>query len=58
MEGFVSGEKGVLDATTVIDVGVNVANASLMVIETADRSALRISSAPGRDSAAANSPIA
>ncbi|MDD4085524.1 MAG: ATP-dependent DNA helicase RecG, partial [Acidaminococcaceae bacterium] len=37
MEGFVSGEISVLVATTVIEVGVNVPNASLMVIETADR---------------------
>lgn len=37
MEAFVSGEIKVLIATTVIEVGVNVPNASLMVIEGADR---------------------
>ena len=37
MAAFVSGEVGVLCATTVIEVGVDVANASLMVIENAER---------------------
>ena len=37
MKGFVSGEIDVLVSTTVIEVGVNVPNASLMIIEDADR---------------------
>jgi ATP-dependent DNA helicase RecG len=37
MRRFVVGEVGVLVATTVIEVGVDVANASIMVIEDADR---------------------
>jgi ATP-dependent DNA helicase RecG len=37
MAGFVRGEIGVLVATTVIEVGVDVANASMMVIEHAER---------------------
>lgn len=37
MERFVSGETRILVATTVIEVGVNVANASVMVIENAER---------------------
>lgn len=37
MQGFVTGFIDVLVATTVIEVGVNVPNASLMVIEGADR---------------------
>ncbi len=37
MEGFVSGKTHVLVATTVIEVGVDVPNASLMVIEHAER---------------------
>ena len=37
MQGFVSGETGVLVSTTVIEVGVDVPNASLMVIEHAER---------------------
>lgn len=37
MQGFVNGSIDVLIATTVIEVGVNVPNASLMVIEGADR---------------------
>jgi ATP-dependent DNA helicase RecG len=36
MHGFVSGETKVLVATTVIEVGVNVPNASIMVIERAE----------------------
>jgi ATP-dependent DNA helicase RecG len=36
MRGFVSGETKVLVATTVIEVGVNVPNASIMVIERAE----------------------
>ena len=37
MERFVSGETRILVATTVIEVGVNVPNASVMVIENAER---------------------
>jgi ATP-dependent DNA helicase RecG len=37
MQRFVSGEAQILIATTVIEVGVNVPNASLMVIESAER---------------------
>jgi ATP-dependent DNA helicase RecG len=37
MDGFVRGEINVLVATTVIEVGVDVANASMMVIEHAER---------------------
>lgn len=37
MRRFVSGETRILVATTVIEVGVNVPNASIMVIESAER---------------------
>jgi ATP-dependent DNA helicase RecG len=37
MKRFVSGESQILVATTVIEVGVNVPNATLMVIESAER---------------------
>ena len=37
MEHFSSGETNVLVSTTVIEVGVNVPNASLMIVENADR---------------------
>ena len=37
MEQFVAGELDILVATTVIEVGVNIPNASIMVIEGADR---------------------
>lgn len=37
MQRFVSGESRILVATTVIEVGVNVPNASLMVIESSER---------------------
>ena len=37
MEQFVSGSARILVATTVIEVGVNVPNASVMVIENAER---------------------
>ncbi len=37
MERFVRGEANVLVATTVIEVGVDVPNASVMVIESAER---------------------
>lgn len=37
MNSFVSGETNVLVSTTVIEVGVNVPNASLMVVENAER---------------------
>ena len=37
MQRFISGETNVLVSTTVIEVGVNVPNASVMVIENAER---------------------
>jgi ATP-dependent DNA helicase RecG len=37
MRKFVSGELGVLISTTVIEVGINVPNATMMIIEDADR---------------------
>ncbi len=37
MERFVKGETQIMVATTVIEVGVNVANASVMIIESAER---------------------
>ena len=37
MQAFAQGEADILVATTVIEVGVNVPNASLMVVEDADR---------------------
>jgi len=37
MERFVSGQAQILVATTVIEVGVNVPNASVMIIESAER---------------------
>ena len=37
MEGFISGELQLLVATTVIEVGVNVPNSNIMVIENAER---------------------
>ena len=37
MRMFVSGEAKIMVATTVIEVGVNVPNASVMVIENAER---------------------
>ena len=37
MQRFVSGETQILVATTVIEVGVNVPNASVMVIQNAER---------------------
>ena len=37
MERFIKGETSVLVSTTVIEVGVNVPNATLMIIENADR---------------------
>ncbi len=37
MQRFVSGETQIMVATTVIEVGVNVPNASVMVIENAER---------------------
>lgn len=37
MQKFVSGEARIMVATTVIEVGVNVPNASVMIIENAER---------------------
>src|SRR5690554_7398593 len=37
MERFVKGETHIMIATTVIEVGVNVPNASVMIIESAER---------------------
>ncbi len=37
MERFVKGKTQIMVATTVIEVGVNVPNASLMIIESAER---------------------
>ena len=37
MKRFVSGESQILVATTVIEVGVNVSNATLMIIESSER---------------------
>ena len=37
MERFVKGETQIMVATTVIEVGVNVPNASVMIIESAER---------------------
>jgi ATP-dependent DNA helicase RecG len=37
MEGFAGGSIGLLVATTVVEVGVDVANASLMIVENAER---------------------
>ena len=37
MQKFISGKAQILLATTVIEVGVNVPNASVMVIESAER---------------------
>ncbi len=37
MEGFISGEVDILVSTTVIEVGINVPNATIMVIENAER---------------------
>ncbi len=37
MEGFASGKTSILVSTTVIEVGVNVPNASLMIVENAER---------------------
>ncbi len=37
MDGFVAGRLHALVATTVVEVGVDVANATVMVVENADR---------------------
>ena len=37
MRAFAAGEIGILVSTTVIEVGVNVPNASLMIVENAER---------------------
>ena len=37
MQRFINGETHIMVATTVIEVGVNIANASVMLIESAER---------------------